>query len=88
MEVTGWERDRGPRKGQQRALIPSCPAHSWPGWGASSSHPKAQGYAGLDKRLPTLLRVWVCPMRMRALEEIMDRQKLMRMTDRSERMYL
>lgn len=27
-------------------------------------------------------------MRMRALEEMMDRQKLMRMTDRSERMYL
>lgn len=39
-------------------------------------------------RPPTLLRVWVCPMRMRALEEMMDRQKLMRMTDRSERMYL
>lgn len=27
-------------------------------------------------------------MRMRALEEMMDKQKLMRMTDRSERMYL
>ena len=35
-----------------------------------------------------MLRVWVCPMRMSALEEMMDRQKLMRMTDRSERMYL
>lgn len=36
----------------------------------------------------TLFRVWVCPMRMRALEEMMERQKLMRMTERSERMYL
>lgn len=35
-----------------------------------------------------MLRVWVCPMRMSALEEMMDRQKLMRMTERSERMYL
>lgn len=24
---------QGPRKGQQRALTPSCPAHSWPGCG-------------------------------------------------------
>lgn len=35
-----------------------------------------------------MLRVWVCPMRMSALEEMMDKQKLMRMTERSERMYL
>lgn len=47
-----------------------------------------QGRVGNGRRPPTLLRVWVCPMRMRALEEMMDRQKLMRMTDRSERMYL
>lgn len=39
-------------------------------------------------RLLTLFQVWVCPMRMRALDEMMDRQKLMRMTERSERMYL
>lgn len=37
---------------------------------------------------PTLFRVWVCPIRMRALEEMMDRQKLIRMTERSERIYL
>lgn len=36
----------------------------------------------------TLFLVWVCPIRMRALEEMMDRQKLIRMTERSERMYL
>lgn len=36
----------------------------------------------------TLFLVWVCPIRMRALEEMMERQKLMRMTERSERMYL
>lgn len=36
----------------------------------------------------TLFRVWVCPISMSALEEMMDRQKLMRMTERSERMYL
>lgn len=36
----------------------------------------------------TLFRVWVCPIRMRALEEMMDRQKLIRMTERSERIYL
>lgn len=36
----------------------------------------------------TLFRVCVCPMRMRALEEMMERQKLMRMTERSDRMYL
>lgn len=36
----------------------------------------------------TLFRVWVCPIRMRALEEMMERQKLIRMTERSERMYL
>lgn len=47
-----------------------------------------RGRAGQGRRLPTLLRVWVCPIRMRALEEMMDRQKLMRITDRSERMYL
>lgn len=36
----------------------------------------------------TLFHVWVCPMRIRALDEMMERQKLMRMTDRSDRMYL
>lgn len=36
----------------------------------------------------TLFRVCVCPMRIRALEDMMDRQKLMRMTERSDRMYL
>lgn len=36
----------------------------------------------------TLFRVCVCPMRIRALEEMMERQKLMRITERSERMYL
>lgn len=46
------------------------------------------GARAAQHRPLTLLRVWVCPMRMRALEEMMDRQKLMRMTDRSERMYL
>lgn len=39
-------------------------------------------------RSPTLFRVWVWPIRMRALEEMMDRQKLIRMTERSERIYL
>lgn len=38
--------------------------------------------------LLTLFLVWVCPMRIRALEEMMERQKLIRMTERSERMYL
>lgn len=41
-----------------------------------------------EERVGTLLRAWVCPTRMRALEQIMERQKLMRMTERSERMYL
>lgn len=36
----------------------------------------------------TLFRVCVCPIRMRALDEMIDRQKLMRMTERSDRMYL
>ena len=36
----------------------------------------------------TLFRVCVCPMRIRALEDMMERQKLMSMTERSDRMYL
>lgn len=36
----------------------------------------------------TLFLVCVWPMRIRALEEMMERQKLMRMTERSDRMYL
>lgn len=35
-----------------------------------------------------MFQVWVCPIRIRALDEMMDRQKLMRMTERSDRMYL
>lgn len=36
----------------------------------------------------TLFRVCVCPIRMRALDEMIERQKLMRITERSDRMYL
>lgn len=36
----------------------------------------------------TLFRVCVCPIRIRALEEMMERQKFMRITERSDRMYL
>lgn len=43
---------------------------------------------GRAQRDSTLFQVWVCPMRIRALEEMMERQKLMRMTERSDRMYL
>lgn len=42
----------------------------------------------LFARCLTLFRVCVCPIRMRAFEEMIDRQKLMRMTERSDRMYL
>lgn len=43
---------------------------------------------GWAQRDSTLFQVCVCPMRIRALEEMMERQKLMRMTERSDRMYL
>lgn len=43
---------------------------------------------GRAQRDSTLFQVWVCPMRIRALDEMMERQKLMRMTERSDRMYL
>lgn len=36
----------------------------------------------------TLFLVCVCPIRIRALEDTMERQKLIRMTERSERIYL
>lgn len=50
---------------------------------------KANGQNTLDLVwVLTLFRVCVCPMRIRALEEMMERQKLMRMTERSDRMYL
>lgn len=70
------------------ALLPELP---WDPFGGHHRHPVPSGHAGVctvGQRSPTLLRVWVCPMRMRALEEMMEKQKLMRMTDRSERMYL
>lgn len=40
------------------------------------------------KSILTLFLVWVCPMRIRALEEMIERQKLIRMTDLSDRIYL
>lgn len=61
------------------ALLPELP------WDPFGGH---AGVCTVGQRSPTLLRVWVCPMRMRALEEMMEKQKLMRITDRSERMYL
>lgn len=69
------------------ALRPELP---WDPVGFITATPSHLGTLGVHRRAepPALLRVWVCPMRMRALEEMMDKQKLMRMTDRSERMYL
>lgn len=57
------------------------------GGGAGGAVGGAGGAAG-SSQIFTLFQVWVCPMRMRALEEMMDKQKLMRMTERSDRMYL
>lgn len=53
----------------------------------SQSRAFERGFKRLEDCL-TLLRAWVCPTRMRALEHMIERQKLIRMTERSERMYL